>query len=262
MNKNDLISKFCLEEGQKIEIFKLLDKINIAEKKRIIRYSDFLDPYLYSISEIIIKNAFYICYKGFGGYENAERKIILFYPEYIDSTSINPPIKVVNIHNFPKNHMFSHREVLGSILSLGLKREKIGDIIINEDLIQIVVLDEVAKFIEIHLKKIGRYNIEVFITGINEIIPKKYEFIEINANVKSLRLDSICAVGFNESRNKTAADIKNGKIKVNYKPITSSSYNLNEGDMISYRTKGRIIFEKILGKTKKDRYKVLIKKFV
>ncbi|WIF94567.1 RNA-binding protein [Caminicella sporogenes] len=262
MNKKDILSKYLLNNEQKMQVLKILDKAALAEKKQIIRYSDFIDPYLYIILKDILTNLYNISFKGFGGYEKAERKIFIFYPNYLCGDYIDFPIKLINLQNLPKNKVFTHREVLGAILSLGLKRDKIGDIIISKDIIQILVLEEVADFIELYFKKIGRFSINVSIGNIDSIVPKIEEFKEISANVKSLRLDSVCSASFFESRNKVAEDIKKGKIKVNYRPINMPSYILEEGDMVSYRGKGRIIFEKIQGKTKKDRYKINIKKFV
>jgi RNA-binding protein YlmH len=262
LHREDVVLGFPLNDSQKIDIFNLLDKANITSKKKIIRFSNFLDPYLVSIAKRVLEPYHDINYKALGGYEGAERQIIILYPDYFNKDQIDIPLRVLNIKDLPNGITLNHREILGSILGLGLKRDKVGDIIINENITQIIVLEEIADFLDLNLSRIGKYRVKTSITDIDNVLPKKDNFKMIKANIKSLRLDSICAAGFNESRTKSASNIKSGKVKVNYMPIDSVSYMVNEGDLISYMGKGRIFFQEILGKTKKDRYNVLIKKSI
>ena len=143
-----------------------------------------------------------------------------------------------------------------------LKREKIGDIIVSDKMIQIVALEEICGFAELNLTQIGRYKVTTYVEDIQNIVPKQNDFKIITDTVKSLRLDSVSSAGFNDSRSKVALDIKKEKVKVNHVPIPSPSYNVSEGDLISYRGKGRIILDKVLGATKKERLRISIKKFI
>jgi len=246
-----------------MELLKALDKIETSIEKNIYKSTSFLDPYIASICSQILKNDFgYEKFTITGGYEDAERKIIIIYPDYIDENYEDAPIKVIKIADLPKGKQFNHREVLGSVLGLGLRREKIGDILIHDDLIQIIVLEEICDFVELNMTQIGRYKISAYTDDLENIIPKENDFNIITDTVKSLRLDSVSAAGFNESRTKTLDDIKKDKIKVNHIPVITPSYNVKEGDLISYRGKGRIILDKVLGKTKKDRLRISIKKFI
>ena len=263
MDRKDIVARYSLNDKYEIELFKVLDKIEICVKKNIFKYTDFLDPYLASICNEILNTKFgYVNFNITGGYEGAERKIIILYPDYYYEADAYSPLKVIKIDNFPKGKEFNHREVLGSILGLGLKREKIGDIIINDNNIQIIVLEEIASFAQVNMEQIGRYKVNACIDEIHNIIPKENSFMTITDTVKSLRLDSVSSAGFKVARSKTITDIKKEKLKVNFSPVFSPSYNVKEGDLISYRGKGRIILDKVLGKTKKDRYKISIKKFI
>lgn len=263
MDRNSIVQRYSLGEKYEIELLRTLDKIQTAVEKNIYKNTNFLDPYIASICSQILKNDF--CYENFtvtGGYEDAERKIITVYPDYLDKAYEDIPLKVIKIDDLPKRKQFNHREVLGSILGLGLRREKIGDIIVHNDILQIVVLDEICSFIELNMTRIGRYKVSAYIDGLENIVPKEDKFNIITDTVKSLRLDSVSAAGFKESRTQTIGDIKKDKLKVNHIPIPIPSYNVKEGDLISYRGKGRIILDKVLGKTKKDRLKISIKKFI
>ncbi len=259
-NYNDILKSYNLNNEQVNTITKVLDRANICADKEITRYMDFLDPYLAIVSEELLNKYFNnINYVVSGGYINAERKMLGLFPSYMDPLKL--PLKLVKI-NFSKINQISHRDVLGSLMGLGLKREKIGDIIINNDIIQIIISEDISEFIEIHLNKIGKYNVEKEVTDLINIIPKIEEYKYIYGNVNSLRLDSVCSEGFGISRNKVSRDIRNDRIKVNFKPMNSPSHDIDEGDLISYRGNGRILLEEILGKTKKDRFKISIKKFI
>lgn len=263
MDRKDIVARYSLNDKYEIELFKVLDKIEISVNKNIFKYTDFLDPYLASICSEILKTRFgYVNFDITGGYEGSERKIIVLYPDYYDEADAYTPLKVIKIDNLVKGRQFDHREVLGSILGLGLKREKIGDIIINEEDIQVIVVEEIAGYVEMNMNQIGRYKVSAYIDEIHNVIPKENSFLIITDTVKTLRLDSVSSAGFKVARSKTITDIKREKLKVNFSPVFSPSYNVKEGDLISYRGKGRIILDKVLGKTKKDRYKISIKKFV
>lgn len=262
MNKDDILFKFSLNNSQKIELDKLIDKAEICSRTHIVKHTNFLDPFLISIGEKVLSKYNDIDFKTAGGSSNAERQVFIMFPHYYHTEDIKEPFKLVVVKDLPNKDNFNHREVLGSVLSLGIKREKIGDIIIHDDSIQIIVMEDIADFISINLKKISNTKVKPFITNTYNLIPREDKFISIKANVKSLRLDSICASGFNESRSRVALDIKKDKVKVNHIPTNSISSGIGEGDLISYRGKGRIIFEKILGKTKKDRFNIQIKKFI
>ncbi len=263
MDKKAIIQRYSLDDKYAIELLKVLDKIETAAQKNIYKHTNFLDPYIAFICEDVLKGEFgYVRFTITGGYEEAERKIITIYPDHFDETYEDIPLKVIKIEGLPREKQFNHREVLGAVLGLGLKREKIGDIIVNDKTIQIVALEEICGFTQLSLTKIGRYKVTTYIDDVQSIIPKQNDFKIITDTVKSLRLDSVSSAGFNESRNRTALDIKKEKLKVNHIPILSPSYNVNEGDLISYRGKGRIMLDKVLGATKKERLRISIKKFI
>lgn len=136
MNKENLLAKYKKQED-KLLVAKLLDKIAIAEKQNKITYTNFLDPYQKKvienlIKEIKIKNGMF-----FGGYETAERTIHIFYPEKLQDISIGNLSKdilgVVSIQ-LPKESYgkYVHKDYLGALMKIGLQREKIGDILVEE----------------------------------------------------------------------------------------------------------------------------------
>lgn len=152
----------------------------------------------------------------------------------------------------------SHRNVLGSVLGLGLKREMIGDILINENSCDIIVAKTVVEFLLNNLKSVGRDKVDVVEILLDEIAPPIETSKEIATSVNSLRLDSIISAGFGISREKSSDLIKGEMVKLNFVVVKSISKAVNVGDVISVRGKGRIEVCNICGSTKSGRTKVIL----
>ncbi|WP_129596379.1 RNA-binding protein [Anaerophilus nitritogenes] len=261
IDKEKLIKHIKNDEERKI-VMKVLNKMESSLKGYTIKASDFYDPYQISLCESIFRNFDDINYKIFGGYEKAERKIMIFYPEYMELQKEDCPICGIRIYGKFSKEDISHRDFLGAILNLGLKREKIGDILIDDGQANVIIFKELYDYIQINLEKISKYKVNVELIPFSNMIQVQEETKIINTTVASLRIDSILSAGFKESRSSIGRNIQYDKVKVNFKPINQSSYMLKEGDLISVRGKGRIILDQIENKTKKDRYRVIIKRMI
>lgn len=243
MNTDDLV------------VSKLLDKRNICFNKNIMTNTKFLNGHELSLCLENLK--FEYNYKAFGGYDDAERQIIVFYPDYIEE--IEYPIEVIQIKYKKK---VSHRDVLGSLMGIGIKREMVGDILIHDDFANIFVLCEISDFIMMNLMKIGSQNISLDKISINDIEQTDVDFKIIKDTVSSIRFDSVVSSGFLISRSKAVDFIRASNVYLNNIICTKTDQKINIGDKISIRGKGKIILSDILGKSKKDRIFIEIKKFV
>lgn len=243
---------------------KIIDKGKIAFNKNICIFTDFLNLNEQNVLLSNKKDLPPIKYVFFGGYEYSERKIIAFYPNYINYENINYPIDIIKIS--PKNEKYSndlsHRDFLGAILNLGINRNKIGDIIVKNNVAYVFVCDTICNFILANLFNVKRTDVEVDIVYELPDEVAKCEFISITGTVSSVRLDSIIKLALKLSRGKSSELIKNGRVYINSKLIQSTSVRLNEGDVISVRGIGKFLFKGIGEKTKKDRVYVEINKFV
>jgi RNA-binding protein YlmH len=156
----------------------------------------------------------------------------------------------------------SHRDYLGSLMGLGIKREVTGDIIVTEDKCSIIVLNEIAGYIAGNLIKVGNAGVSLKLLDIMDLSVPEPKAAEINTTVAALRLDSFCAPAFGISRSKAAEFIKAGKVKLNWEITLNTDKAVCEGDTISLKGKGRAVLEKIGGRSRKDRLAIHIKKFV
>lgn len=263
MDKKQLLSDFSIKAEHQTEFLKILDKINICETKNISVCTEFLDPYISAKVRELMKYRYgYLSSKLFGGYDDAERVMLYLCADYEDSDYISYPLSLLKIKRPKKFNNITHRDVMGSVLSLGIVRDKLGDIIINDELIQIIVCEDIADYIRFNLDKIKNISVTPEYAELDELQIVETEYKSITGTVKSLRLDSIVGLGYNISRSSAMDDIKREKIKVNHVPTNSPSVQIKDGDLISYRGKGRMIFVGSSGVTKKDRIKVEVKKYL
>jgi RNA-binding protein YlmH len=194
-----------------------------------------------------------------GGYPSAERKIAIVYPDFLTFREEELPIVALRVEG--KNR-FSHREVLGSILGLGIKREKVGDIIVKESKCDVILKEEMKDFLLLNLTKIGRESVEVHEIELSDVMQPEIKYKDIFSTVASLRVDSVAASGFGISRTKASELIKSGLLQVNWEAVEDPSFHVGEGDVISLRGFGRIKLQEIKGNTKKGRISIHILRYL
>lgn len=263
MNRDALLRSFSRNEDRLL-IARILDRYSLYEKSKSTTHSDFLDPYQRNIVKKALDAGDICDYSFYGGFEGAERTIVVFCPNNVPKN--NDPVWN-NLLRFVKVELktresFSHRDYLGALMGLGIKREKIGDILVKEDFCIMAVMDEIADYILFNLLKVGRAKVSVRTVEPEELIEVEPKAIEISRTVASLRLDSVAGAGFGISRSKIADLIKAEKVSLNWEITSLVTKQVKEGDTISVRGKGRVVLEKIGNNTKKDRIHVILKKFV
>lgn len=223
-------------------------------------YSDFLNLNEQSIFYDMLSELPPVEYSFWGGIDVAERKMLCFSSEKIMRE--NFPLSVLRIT--PAHEKFaetlSHRDYLGAILNLGIERGKIGDILLEEKTACVFVEDNLAEYLCNTLVKIRHTN--VVCNKITGSFSYTQKFQEISGTVSSVRLDSLIALAFRESRSSMVSLISGGKVFVNGRRITSNSYTLNNEDIISVRGKGKFLYKEELGITKKGKVKVILRKYV
>lgn len=221
---------------------------------------DFLDPREIDIVQSIIGTKEEVKCAFWGGFDGAERKRVILYPEYYEVQNDDFDIVVLSI-NFPSKFVsLDHRKVLGSTMGLGLKRSKFGDILIDRDEAQIIVAGQVAEFVRLHFNQVGKTNVTLEQIELEKIISVNEEWHEHTVTVSSMRLDVILGDVFNLSRAKVLPYIQNGLVKVNWKVIEDPSFHCHQGDTLSMRTFGRCKIISIEGQTKKEKWRIIVAK--
>lgn len=246
---------FRPEEKEFID--QVLNWRNQVENTYAGKLTDFLDPREQQIVKSIIGENSEIKYAFFGGYDDAERKRAFLYPDYYQIEEEDFQISLFAVEYAKKFVTIEHPQVLGSLMSLGLKRSKFGDILIQNDSVQLIVSKEIEPYISLQLESIGRASINLKQIPLTDVLISEEQWQESSLTCSSLRLDAVIAAIFNISRQKSQTFIGSKLVKVNWTVIENTSFECREGDMISVRGYGRAKVIEIEGKTKKDKWRIV-----
>lgn len=267
MNKQELLKDYKKQED-KMCLSQVLDKIEFSKAREKIEYTDFLDMYQVSLVENFLRKIKFENYKLYGGYDEAERKVLIIYPEKYDENMLrknyNKILKIVRI-KLPEEEQgkYSHRNYLGGIVKLGFKREKVGDIIVAKEGADIIVVDDFAKILKEELPALTRFeNSNVQVEEIQNLKKQEIKVEEVKIIVPSLRLDNIVSDLARTSRSKAAQIIAQERVFVNGQNETKLSKQLKLNDVITIRGKGRFIIKEFTGTTRSGRTVILIERYV
>ncbi|WP_185897154.1 RNA-binding protein [Paenibacillus zeisoli] len=228
-----------------------------------VKLTDFLDPRQCFILESLARRNPDVSVRQDGGYEGAERVRALIAPSYRDLSYEPMKLKVLNISSLDqKLDNLEHGDYMGALLSLGLKRDKIGDIHVLEDGCNVIVAEETADYLRANLRQVHRVNVYTEIKELNELRVTSPNLDSMVLTVASLRLDGIVSDVYRLSRSKVLIPIKAGRCRINWRTEEDPSKNLKEGDIVSLQGFGRFKVLELDGVTKKGRFRVKIGKFV
>ena len=246
-------------EGEATAV-KLVDFAAQTLKNRKCKLTGFLSPFEQEMAGVIANSLGELNVDFYGGYRGAERQRAAFCHDDFKGTP-NFEIAVIKAEWNGEFARLGHRDVLGSIMNLGVDREHIGDIIATKDCARILVDKKMCDYFTANLTQIGSSPVKTSVDDPENISDKEERTKEIKATVASLRADSIAAAGFGMSRSKAAAEILAEKIKLNWQTVKNASQSIKEGDILSMRGRGRVEVAEIRGQTKKGRVGVLLKRF-
>ena len=268
MDKGLILNKYSKPED-KLLISKMLDKIELSRMKNKVEYTDFLDMHQKQLLEKILKQEHIQNYIITGGADDTERNSIIFYPEKLkDILNKNYkkilPIVCIRI-TLPKEMYgkYSHRDYLGGLMKLGIKREKIGDIFVFENGSDILILDEISKFILNNISSLTRFSkSKIEKINVEDIRERKINKEELKVIVSSMRLDCVISELLKTSRGKAEEIINDQRVFVNYENIDKLTKQIKEKDLITIRGKGRFEIAGIEGTTRNNRIKLIVNKYI
>lgn len=188
--------------------------------------------------------------------DDSERRMVSFNNIYKSPF----PMKLIKIESTSKFSNLTHRDFLGGILSLGIERNKIGDLLVDNNTCYVPVHEEVEDFIIYNLNRISKVICNVKVVDDFEFLPR-VNFEEVVVLVSSLRIDGIVSKIINISRSKAQAMIEQGRVLIDYVKIKDKSYELKGQERITIRGFGKFIVGNSVGNSKSGRIKIIIKKY-
>lgn len=249
MERKDLA--FWTDKDMRIEGARLLDSVQAVMVKGSMEYTPFLSVAMGNWLEGIIRRERLAFIKN-SGFPTAERQRYLISDDSEKLQTLSSGINVLWVVPLNPKSELNHRQVLGSLLGLGLKREVIGDIQLGRTGYYVAVTEEIAPFILEEWDQVGREKVRVtLVTGEPEVVPDQGEqrFITVN----SPRLDAVLASGFGLSRSTAQSIIALGHVKINDLVCLKADTAVHQGDLISCRGYGRLRLDEFPGTTRKGR---------
>lgn len=234
-----------------------------AAEHHAVKRTDFLDPRQAFIVQSLINRHGEASVRFDGGYEQAERKRAIIAPFYRDIGTEEADIGLLSVTSDDSRFaQLDHGDFLGSLLGVGIKRDKIGDILVGSGGCHCLIAGDILEYVRLNLQQVHRVHVFVETLPLDRLqtVPQTLE--PMHLSVASLRLDGIVSDVYRLSRAKVLQPIKSGRCKVNWKPEEDPSKPLKEGDVVSFQGFGRFKLIEVEGESKKGRIRLKIGKFV
>ena len=241
------------------ELFKarIEDTAEICVKSSKPKYLGFLSAAEAVFAERLLKNA--PCRTSFfGGYEGAERLMLGCFPDWMEEYGF--PISAITF-SFREGDTLSHRDFLGSLMSLGIKRETVGDILVGRGRAVAFVTDEIKDYIKSQVTKIGKTGVKVS-EGFTSPLPESDRLADFSDTAASDRIDCVISALCGFSRARALEVLSEGLVSVNSVTVMKPTKSVLAGDIISVRGKGRFVIDSLDGRTKKNRIVINYKKYI
>ena len=265
MDKAKLLDRVGATGEDRLLLAKNLDRVQQAQSRNIPAATDFLTPQqqMQACDLLHLAGIPETDYVRIGGYDGAERNLLLFLPDWLDSAdaATQSPIRCLRAV-FQAEHALSHRDFLGSLMGMGIVREKLGDILVGPGSADLMVLDTVAEFLLQSWDSAGRAKLTVTEIEPGHVHIPEVQCQEVRDTVSSLRLDAVASTGFRMARGKAADLITGGRVQVNWRECTKPDKLLSVGDTVSARGFGKFELTGIGGVTKKGRTSIVVKRYV
>ena len=256
------IDKIAKTGEDRLLLAKLWDKINSGIRKNIPASTCFLSPRELEMARFLFGEPEGLY--AFGGFADAERKMLVFLPDYLDESALmdeDSPLVCLRATYF-EGDAPSHRDFLGALMGSGIGRETVGDILVSKGQCDFFVTKEIAPFVLDSFLGAGRTKVHMQKIPLNEVTAIEPEVKEIKDTLASLRLDSVISSGFRIGRSLASQYVTSGKAAIDGLPCEKPDKEIKEGQRISVRGLGKIRLAKINGTTKKDRISVTIQKYI
>ena len=261
MNRQN-IEKIAQSSEDRMLLAKLWDKVVGGINRNIPAHTCFLSPRELEMCRFLFGEEPGL--HAFGGFCDAERKMLCYLPEYLDESNLmdeDSPVVCLRA-TFYEGDTPTHRDFLGSLMGSGIAREAVGDICVSKGQCDFFVTEEIAPYLLQNFSNAGRTKFQLAKIPLTEASIPQPEVKLIKDTLASLRLDGVVSSGFRISRGLAVQAINAGKVAIDGLPCEKPDKAVAEGSKISLRGSGKIKLEKVNGQTKKGRISVEIHRYV
>ena len=261
MDKTDLIAKTVRDPEDRLLLARVLDKYEQMERRSVPTATGFLSPREQKLAEAVLHAAgVHSGYAFDGGWGGAERRVLLFLPEWAEGMAAELTFLRAGFHG--ADGALSHRDLLGSLMGLGITREKLGDILVSPHSADLIAAPSLRDFLLQNWESAGRVKLSVSEIGREDLLRPEVKVKTVRDTVNSLRLDAVVASAFSMSRGRAAELIVAGKVSLDHMPCEKCDKAVSEGAVLSVRGLGKAKLTEVGGLSKKGRTGITIQRYL
>ena len=266
MTKKELLDRCASGGEERIVLARVLDKAELARDRGVPAHTHFLSPGERAAVERMLAAWGPCRHVFFGGYEQAERTICAFLPDWQGEDDVQDeesgPLSALAA-TFPAEASLGHRDVLGALMGLGLTREKLGDILFPAPgRCQLVLLREAEPILLSQWEGAGRWKVSLAPIALSELQGQPPQVKVIRDTVATPRLDAVLAAGFSIPRSKAGDYIAAGRVAVNHRECLKGDRQVGQSDVLVCRGLGKCVVKEILGQSKKGRTMLVLERYI
>ena len=259
MDKTTLLNRAASPE-ERLLLARVLDKYEQMDRRNIPTATPFFTQAEQAAVQALLNAAgIRSGYVWNGGYPQAERKLLQFLPDWCEEDgNVLTALRARCRGDEEPNH----RDFLGSLMALGLTREKFGDLLVSPGRCDLIAAADAAPFLLQNWDSAGRARLQVEEIPLCDLEIPVQQVKEIRDTVASLRLDAVAAGGFSMSRTRAAELIAAGRVQVNHLDCGKGDRLVAEGDVITVRGLGKCLVAQVGGRSKKGRTMIVLHRYL
>ena len=264
MNKKELLDRCARSGEERMLLARALDKLELAQDRGVPAHTPFLSPGERASVAGLLSAWGRPRHLFLGGYPDSERCVCLFLPDWMEEDAAAPEEILAAVQaKFPPEAGLTHRDILGSLMGLGITREVLGDILLPAPgVCQGVVLRDSLPILLSQWEGAGRWRSRFEELPLDRLTPAPARVRTIRDTVATPRLDAVTAACFSLSRGKAAALIGAGWVSLNHRECLKADRQVAEGDIITCRGLGKCVVREVPGQSKKGRTMLIIERYL
>ena len=262
MNKTQLLNQLTSDREERLLLARAMDQMTMARDRSVPTHTPFLSPHEQSLVRSLIAAAGNPRAVFWGGYPDAERRVCFFLPDWMEDGDADGGTLCAVRAGWKDGRNLTHRDFLGALMGLGITREKLGDLLVQSDSCDIIMLKEIQIFLLQNFESAGRSRLTVSAISPEDLNLPQVRVKTIRDTVSALRLDAVGAAGFSISRSKMTEMISGGRVSLNWQESSKSAAAIEEGDVISCRGLGKCRLAKVSGISRKGRILIEMERYL
>lgn len=263
MEKAELLNRLATSGEERLLLSRVLDQLRFARQRNTPAATAFLSPAELGAAERLIAAAGHPSHVFLGGYDEAERRLCVFLPDWQTPEEVDAGDYLCALRaSWKSPDPLTHRDFLGALMGIGIKRETVGDILVDKGSCDLLLLPEIRPFLLQTLESAGRVRLTLQELPLEALSVPVGERKTVHDTVSSLRLDAVAASGFSTSRSKLAGAISAGRVSLNWRVVTRPDAPVRQGDVISCRGLGKCHLTEVGGQSRKGRTAITLERYL